>query len=219
MECKQVRFRFVCTHAVQSESVLFIYSTRKKVVCTKSAKSDLHGRAVWSDCIFYLYSQLLLTLCKQKRKEIADADRQTTVHLFYLVEIQGRIQKHKMSRNIRKCTFRHVRPVKIQTSLCKCSLVRIFTGPNLAKLRCKVSSCREWRQWVIRLHWCTGWFESSLGAHVSRYIFSYWSSNKYVSENKIIATDKRGYPHNIFLISRWKHMLWVLIRSTSVRRF
>ena len=45
-----------------------------------------------------------------------------------------------------------------------------------------------------------------------------------------IATDKRGYPHNIFLISRRKHMLWVLIRSallstkvlirsTSPRRF
>ena len=25
---------------------------------------------------------------------------------------------------------------------------------------------------------------------------------------KIIATDKRGYPLNIFLISRQKHMLW-----------
>ena len=29
-----------------------------------------------------------------------------------------------------------------------------------------------------------------------------------------IATDKRGYPHTIFLISPLKHMLWVLIRST-----
>ena len=34
-----------------------------------------------------------------------------------------------------------------------------------------------------------------------------------------IATDKRGFPHNIFLISPRKHMLWVLIRSASVRRF
>ena len=33
-----------------------------------------------------------------------------------------------------------------------------------------------------------------------------------------IATDRRRYPHNIFLISRRKHMLWVLIRSASVRR-
>ena len=31
----------------------------------------------------------------------------------------------------------------------------------------------------------------------------------------IIATDKRGYSHNIFLTSPWKHMLWVFIRSAS----
>ena len=35
----------------------------------------------------------------------------------------------------------------------------------------------------------------------------------------IIATDKRGYPHNIFLVSSWKHMLWVFIRSGSASRF
>ena len=34
-----------------------------------------------------------------------------------------------------------------------------------------------------------------------------------------IASDKRGYPHNIFLISRQIHMLWVLIRSASAKRF
>ena len=28
-----------------------------------------------------------------------------------------------------------------------------------------------------------------------------------------IATDKRGYPHNIFLISQRKHTLWVLIKA------
>ena len=33
-----------------------------------------------------------------------------------------------------------------------------------------------------------------------------------------IVTDKRRYPHNIFLISRWIHMLWILIRSASPRR-
>ena len=32
----------------------------------------------------------------------------------------------------------------------------------------------------------------------------------------LIATDKRGYPYNIFLISPRKHMLWVLIRSALV---
>ena len=34
-----------------------------------------------------------------------------------------------------------------------------------------------------------------------------------------IGLDKGGYPVNIFLISPRKHMLWVLIRSASVRRF
>ena len=38
-------------------------------------------------------------------------------------------------------------------------------------------------------------------------------------QSGLIATDKRGYPHNIFLISPQKHMLWVLIRSTSPKRF
>ena len=33
------------------------------------------------------------------------------------------------------------------------------------------------------------------------------------------ALDKRGYPHIIFHISAPKHMLWVLIRSISVRCF
>ena len=35
----------------------------------------------------------------------------------------------------------------------------------------------------------------------------------------IIAPDKRGYPHIIFLICAGKYMLWVLIRSASARRF
>ena len=36
---------------------------------------------------------------------------------------------------------------------------------------------------------------------------------------KITGLDKSGYQVNSFLISWQKHMLWVLIRSTSVRRF
>ena len=34
-----------------------------------------------------------------------------------------------------------------------------------------------------------------------------------------VATGKRGCPHNIFLISPRKYMLWVLIRSASARHF
>ena len=34
-----------------------------------------------------------------------------------------------------------------------------------------------------------------------------------------IGLDKSGYQINSFLISRWKHMLWVLIRGAWPRRF
>ena len=34
-----------------------------------------------------------------------------------------------------------------------------------------------------------------------------------------IGLDKSGYQVSSFLISRGKHLLWVLIRSASVRRF
>ena len=34
-----------------------------------------------------------------------------------------------------------------------------------------------------------------------------------------IGLDKSGYQVNNFLISHQKHMLWVLIRSASARRF
>ena len=39
------------------------------------------------------------------------------------------------------------------------------------------------------------------------------------TQTKCIATDKRGYPHNILFISLLKHMLWVLIGSASPRLF
>ena len=50
---------------------------------------------------------------------------------------------------------------------------------------------------------------SMLGNNFSRWDFEifFW----FFLENR----KKRGYPHNIFLISRRKHMLWVLIRGAS----
>ena len=36
-----------------------------------------------------------------------------------------------------------------------------------------------------------------------------------LQQQHFINADKRGYPHNIFLISPRKHMLWVLIRSSE----
>ena len=35
----------------------------------------------------------------------------------------------------------------------------------------------------------------------------------------LIVPDERRFPHDIFLISLRKHMLWVLIRSALVRHF
>ena len=55
----------------------------------------------------------------------------------------------------------------------------------------------------------------TLWIHMLRVLI--WSvSNKYP---KHTGLDKSGYQVNTFLISPWKHMLWVVIRSTSLRRF
>ena len=40
-----------------------------------------------------------------------------------------------------------------------------------------------------------------------------------IYEEQFIGLDKSGNQVNNFLISQQKHMLWVLIRSTSVRHF
>ena len=61
-----------------------------------------------------------------------------------------------MSSNIRKCTFGHVRPTKIQASL-----IRLFTGQSLDSQWCSVSSGAQQRLWSD----CAGWFESSVGTH------------------------------------------------------
>ena len=56
-----------------------------------------------------------------------------------------------------------------------CSLIRIFTGRILDSQGCNVSSCGQRR--LIRLCGCSGWTESSLDAHVRRYVFSCCRSN------------------------------------------
>ena len=43
--------------------------------------------------------------------------------------------------------------------------------------------------------------------------------NELRGEKVGIDLDKSGYQENSFLISRQKHMLWVLIRSASLRHF
>ena len=49
------------------------------------------------------------------------------------------------------------------------SLIKILTGRILDSQGCKFPLSEQRRQ--IRLWGCEGWFESSLGAHVRRYVF------------------------------------------------
>ena len=54
------------------------------------------------------------------------------------------------------------------------SLIRMFSWHILASQGC---SFFMWKtKTLIRLCRCTGWFESSLGTHVRRYVFAYCSS-------------------------------------------
>ena len=50
------------------------------------------------------------------------------------------------------------------------SLISIITRRILGSQGFKFSSCGQQR--LKRLHGCAGWFESSLGAHVKKYVFS-----------------------------------------------
>ena len=59
---------------------------------------------------------------------------------------------HKqLSRNNRKCTFGHMRPAKIQISLCICSLIRISTWHISDSQGCKVSSDNNKKSDLIAL--------------------------------------------------------------------
>ena len=50
-------------------------------------------------------------------------------------------------------------------------------------------------------------------------IFTKNSGIDTLNEMPFIGLEESGYQVNSFLISQRKHMLWVLIRSTSVRHF
>ena len=64
-----------------------------------------------------------------------------------------------MSRNIRKCTSDMCTSKDSDQPAHSNSLIRIITGHILDSKGCKVSSCEN--------EDCAGWFESSMGAHVS----------------------------------------------------
>ena len=82
--------------------------------------------------------------------------------------------KHYIGRNMRKRTFWLVRLTKTRVSHQNLHCPHEDTShPRLSKMRAlKI---------LIRLCKCAGWFESSLGGHVRRYVF--WRCGSYVSGN------------------------------------
>ena len=80
----------------------------------------------------------------------------------------------RLCHNVRNCTFWHICPYmpnedSDQPAHSR-SLFRICPRRILDNKGCKVSSCGQRR--LIRLRGCAVWSESSLGAHVRRYVFS-----------------------------------------------
>ena len=63
--------------------------------------------------------------------------------------------------------------------------------------------------------------QSGVGGYCLKWnmgVFLLWSSSR-KGLTILIGLDKSGYQVNSFLITRQKLMLWVLIRSASMRRF
>ena len=58
---------------------------------------------------------------------------------------------------------------------------------------------------ITRVHCTTWWIRIS------------WHHPMLIEVSGLHNSDKSGYPQNISLISQQKHILWVLIRSTSMR--
>ena len=74
--------------------------------------------------------------------------------------------------------------------------------------------------------WTTGpnVFENALATTVNKFVINelvkltmLWTTGPCSGSSQISRYE--GYPDNIFLISAQKHMLWVLIRSASLRHF
>ena len=100
-----------------------------------------------------------------------------------------------LSRNVRKRTFVHVRPAKIQISL---RLRRIFPRRILDSHGRKVTWCGQMTT-LIRLREYTGGFESLLGVHVRRYHYEntpiqiYW--NFHLQKQKVFRQKNLIFFH------------------------
>ena len=68
---------------------------------------------------------------------------------------------------------------------------------------------------IIHVQWIMKKFKKIFKDDCLKYLLWYTAIDWLV----YIPLDKRGYQVNSFLISPWKHMLWVLIGSTALRPF
>ena len=75
----------------------------------------------------------------------------------------------QMSHNIRKCIYGHVRPAKIQISLCIQGQTRVFVVRMKKICILGYPKCAQWNVWSECEN--AGWSESSLGAHIRSILF------------------------------------------------
>ena len=89
-----------------------------------------------------------------------------TCHPLILASCMHKVKIY-LSHNVRKCTFVHVNPAKIQISLLICSLIRFFTGHILDSQGYKVlhayNEDSDQSVWMCRLIWVFTGHTSSEG--------------------------------------------------------
>ena len=117
---------------------------------------DLSHRAWWS---FYIRIKVLNSLLGFCILYFCEADK-----VFIL------IKKNVVRAAREKMYFRSFAPSEDWISLLTCAVCTVFAESALDLQECKASLEKQWR--LIRLRGCAGWSESSLGAHVWKYLFS-----------------------------------------------
>ena len=92
----------------------------------------------------------------------------------YMVSRKKKFNKD-LIRNVRKRTFRHMRPAKIRNSCTSAQSDQRLHCPHEESLQPWLSKMRPVKI-QISLRKCAGWSESSLGADVRMYDFWLWGS-------------------------------------------
>ena len=93
----------------------------------------------------------------------------------------GHENTHK-NRDEKKRTLEYVRSVKTDQTAHLRSLIRVFAGRSTDNQG--YSYYRSTVKTLLRLRVCAGWFESAIGAHVWKYIFSHSGSVSHMRSGK-----------------------------------